>query len=93
MAMPASACRALQRHAAQSVDISFRISQWWRIRKTIPISRRWSGSPSKFNRLFFGLYIGWSDVTYLWSQCYRHFVGQHVVLCAVKWWRFVALFE
>ena len=35
-------------------------------------------------------YIGWSDVTYLWSQCDRHFVGQHVVLCVVKWWRFVA---
>jgi len=32
-------------------------------------------------------YIGWSDVTYLWSQCDRHFVGQHVVLCVVKWWR------
>ena len=40
------------------------------------------------------LYIGWSDtVTYLWLQCDRHFVGQHVVLCVVKWWRFVALFE
>ena len=39
------------------------------------------------------LYIGWSDVTYLWSQCDRNFVGQHVVLCVVKWWRFVALFE
>jgi len=39
------------------------------------------------------LYIGWSDVTYLWSQCDRHFVGQHVVLCVVKWRRFVALFE
>jgi len=39
------------------------------------------------------IYIGWSDVTYLWSQCDRHFVGQHVVLCVVKWWRFVALFE
>jgi len=39
------------------------------------------------------LYIGWSDVTYLWSQCDRHFVGQHVVLCVVKRWRFVALFE
>jgi len=26
------------------------------------------------------LYIGWSDITYLWSQCDRHFVGQHVVL-------------
>ena len=38
-------------------------------------------------------YIGWSDVTYLWSQCDRHFVCQHVVLCVVKWWRFVALFE
>jgi len=25
------------------------------------------------------LYIGRSDVTYLWSQCDRHFVGQHVV--------------
>jgi len=22
-----------------------------------------------------------------------YFVGQHVVLCVVKWWRFVALFE
>ena len=39
------------------------------------------------------LYIGWSDVTYLWSQCDCHFVGQHVVLCVVKWWRFVVLFE
>jgi len=39
------------------------------------------------------VYIGWSDVTYLWSRCDRHFVGQHVVLCVVKWWRFVALFE
>ena len=38
-------------------------------------------------------YMGWSDVTYLWSQCDRHFVGQHVVLRVVKWWRFVALFE
>jgi len=26
------------------------------------------------------LYTGWSDVTYLWSQCDRHSVGQHVVL-------------
>ena len=25
-----------------------------------------------------------SDVIYLWSQCDRHFVGQHVVLCVVK---------
>jgi len=40
-----------------------------------------------------GKYIGWSDVTYLWSQCDRHFVGQHVVLCVVRWWRFVVLFE
>jgi len=39
------------------------------------------------------LHIGWSDVTYLWSQCDRHFVSQHVVLCVVKWWRFVALLE
>jgi len=38
-------------------------------------------------------YIEWSDITYLWSQCDRHFVGQHVVLCVVKCWRFVALFE
>jgi len=37
--------------------------------------------------------IGWNDVTYLWLQCDRHFVGQHVILCVVKWWRFVALFE
>ena len=35
----------------------------------------------------------WSDVTYLWPQCDRHFVGQHVVLCVVKSWRFVALFK
>ena len=40
-----------------------------------------------------GVYMGWSDFTYLCSQCDRHFVGQHVVLCLVKWWRFVALFE
>jgi len=39
------------------------------------------------------VYIGWSDVTYLWSQCDRHFVRQHVVLCVAKWWRFVALFQ
>jgi len=39
------------------------------------------------------VYIGWSDITYLWSQCDHHFVGQHVILCVVKWWRFVALFE
>jgi len=30
------------------------------------------------------LHIGCSDVTYLWSQRDRHFVGQHVVLCVVK---------
>jgi len=36
----------------QSVNTTFRISQEWRIRKTIPASRRWSGSPPKFNRLF-----------------------------------------
>jgi len=35
----------------------------------------------------------WSDVTYLWSQWDRHFVGQHVVLCIVKLWRFDVLFE
>ena len=35
----------------------------------------------------------WSDVTYPWSQCDRHFVCQNAVLCVVKWWRFVALFE
>jgi len=39
------------------------------------------------------MYIGWSDVRYLWSQCDHHFVGEHVVLCVVKWWRFVASFE
>jgi len=39
------------------------------------------------------VYIWWSDVTYLWSQCDRNFVGQHVVLCVVKWWRSVELFE
>ena len=37
--------------------------------------------------------LGRSDVTYLWSQCDHHFVGQHVALCVVKWWRFVTLFE
>jgi len=30
-----------------------------------------------------------ADVIYLWSQCDRYFVGQHVVLCVVKCWRFV----
>jgi len=39
------------------------------------------------------IYIGWSDVTCLWSQRDRHFVGEHVVLCVVKWRRYVALFE
>jgi len=28
----------------------------------------------------------------LWSQCDLYVVGQHGVLCKVKWW-FVALFE
>jgi len=37
-------------------------------------------------------YTGWSDVTALWSQHDLHFVGQHIILCAVKW-RFVALFK
>ena len=27
------------------------------------------------------------------KPCDRHFVGQYVVLCAVKWWRLVALLE
>jgi len=27
--------------------------------------------------LLCGKYIGWNDVTYLWSQYDRHFVGQH----------------
>ena len=54
MAMPAGACPTLQRRTAQSVDTTFRISQWWRIRKTIPVFRRWSGSPPKFNHLFTG---------------------------------------
>jgi len=29
----------------------------------------------------------------LWSQYDLYVVGQHGVLCEVKWWRFVALFE
>jgi len=36
------------------------------------------------------LYIGWSDVTALWSQHDPYCVGQHVILCVVKWWRFVS---
>jgi len=32
-------------------------------------------------------------MSHLWSHCDHHFVGQHFVLCVVKWWRFVALFE
>ena len=40
--------------AAQSVDTTFCISQYWRIWKTIPVSRWWSGSPPKFNHLFIG---------------------------------------
>jgi len=54
------------------------------------------GFSSKFNSKVIisdALYIGWSDVTYLWSQCDRHFVCQQVVLGVVKWWKFVALFE
>jgi len=47
----------------------------------------------KFTVLKWLIYIGWSDVTYLWSQCNHHFVGQHIVLCVVKWWRFVKLLE
>jgi len=31
--------------------------------------------------------------SHMWSQCDRHFVGQHAVLCVVKWWRLVGLFE
>jgi len=56
LAMPMSASEwpALQRRAAQSIDTTFRISLYWRIRKTIPVSRRWSRSPSKFSRLFTG---------------------------------------
>jgi len=50
MAMPASACPALQRRAAQSVDTTFRISQQWQIQKTILVFERWPGSPPKFNR-------------------------------------------
>jgi len=29
----------------------------------------------------------------MWSQCDRHFVGQHVVLYVVKWWIFVASYS
>ena len=47
----------------------------------------WCGTKGKEGRVF--IYIGWSDVTYLWSQCDRHIVCQHVVVCVVKWWRFV----
>jgi len=49
MAVPASACRALQRRAAQSVDTTFRISQQWQLRTTIPVCRRWSSSPPKLS--------------------------------------------
>jgi len=35
-----------------STAASCRISQYWRIWKTIPVSRWWSGSPPKFNELF-----------------------------------------
>jgi len=47
MVMPASACPALQRRAAQSVDsVSHNSGE---SEKAIPVSRRWSGSPLKFN--------------------------------------------
>ena len=36
--------------------------------------------------------VKWRHI-YIWSQCDRHFVGQHVELCVVKWWIFDALFE
>ena len=49
-AMHASTCPALQ----GLIDTAFRISQSWRIWKTIPVSRLWPGSPPKFNRLFIG---------------------------------------
>jgi len=39
------------------------------------------------------VYLGWSDVTALWSQYDLHLGGQHVVLCVVKRWRSVALFQ
>jgi len=37
------------------------------------------------------MYTRWSDVTVICGHIYL--VGQHGVLCAVNWWRFVALFE
>jgi len=44
------------------------------------------------NREMF-MYIGWSDVTVMWSHYDLYVVGQQGVLCEVKWKRFVALFE
>jgi len=37
--------------------------------------------------------VKWRHIYVVGSQCDRHFVGQHVVLCVVKWWRFDVLFE
>jgi len=54
MAMPASACPALQHCMVQWDDNVFRISQQWRIWKTIPVSRQWTGLPPKFNHWFTG---------------------------------------
>ena len=54
---------------------------------------RCENSLSVFDYVEIWVYFERSDVTYLWSQCNRHFVGQHVVLCVVKWWRLVALLE
>ena len=65
----------------------FTIVHQWRIQAVVGFGRT---SPRSTP---ITVYIGWSDVTYLWSQCDRHFVGQQVVLCVVKWWRFDALFE
>ena len=36
----------------QQIYVRFHISQYWQIQKTIPVSRWWSGSLPKFNRLF-----------------------------------------
>jgi len=29
----------------------------------------------------------------MWSQYDLHFVGQDIMLCVIKWWRFHKLFE
>jgi len=46
----------LQRRWGRKVgaDTTFRISQQWRIQKTIPVSTRWYWSSPKFNLLFIG---------------------------------------